>query len=455
MTNAHVRPPQVVAVRAGNVHSEAPYPSPLIGWTAVGVLFLLYIVSMLDRNVMLLLMAPIKRDLRLTDFDISLIQGAAFSLCFVVAALPFGWAVDRFSRRGIICAGVFAWSLSTLASGLSETTGQLFLARSGVGLGEAALVPAAQSMLADLFPHNRLSLPMSIYGLGARVGTSLSLLLVSVLTVVLHPAHAYPMAGLGTLPGWKLIFMAVALPGLVLGAAIYLIPEPQRRRLAGGTTNEGRSYRDYGRFVARHLRFIVGHHVGYLTVLAVATAITTWTPAFLARKYGLSPFKVGTLFGAALLLAALVGLPIHGRIVDRLYARGMRDAPMRYMMWMTMAATPFGIAGFYLHDVRLAVATMGVFFLLCGCYVSLPPVAMQLVVPGEFRGKASAVILVVGGIASFGVAPSIVAGLTDFVFKNPARIGDSIALYVATALPIAAAMLYVSLGGMREMIAEQ
>jgi MFS family permease len=128
------------------------YPAPVQGWSAAFVLSFLYILSLLDRNIMVLLSEPVARDLGLSDFQLSLLYGPGFALLFAIAGLPLGWAIDRYSRRVVIWSGVLFWSLATMACGLGRNFGELLTARAGVGVGEAALVPGSQSILADMFP---------------------------------------------------------------------------------------------------------------------------------------------------------------------------------------------------------------------------------------------------------------------------------------------------------------
>jgi MFS family permease len=137
---------------------------------ALGVLLALYTFAHLDRYVLTLLVDPVSADFGVSDFQISLLVGLAFIVSFSFAAVPIGWAVDRFSRRLIILAGVAVWSISTLLSGASRSFAHLLACRLGVGAGEAALNPAAYSLLGDLFPSDRLSRVLSIYSLGALVG---------------------------------------------------------------------------------------------------------------------------------------------------------------------------------------------------------------------------------------------------------------------------------------------
>jgi MFS family permease len=131
-----------------------------------------YVLSILDRLVINMLVIPIQQELSLSDFQISLLLGPAFAICFGICGYPLGWATDRFSRRGVVFGGIIFWSVATVLTGLSKGFPMLFAARMGVGAGEASLQPAAYSLIADKFPKERMTTALSIFGMGPKVGTA-------------------------------------------------------------------------------------------------------------------------------------------------------------------------------------------------------------------------------------------------------------------------------------------
>jgi MFS family permease len=135
-------------------------------WWMVLVLLFIYMISILDRLVINMLVVPIQADMGFSDVQMSLLLGPAFALCNGLFGLPLGWAADRYSRRWVVFGGLVFWSLSTMAAGLTRSFTSLFGARMGVGIGEAALMPAAYSLIADKFPVKRMTTAMSIFGMG-------------------------------------------------------------------------------------------------------------------------------------------------------------------------------------------------------------------------------------------------------------------------------------------------
>ena len=180
------------------------YPSPAIGWTTVVVLSLTYMFSFMDRQILVLLVEPIKQDLQITDTQVSLLTGFAFAAVYAVMGIPMGRAADLKVRKHVIIFGVTIWSLLTMACGLARNFTQLFLARMGVGFGEAALTPTAYSMVADLFPPEKLGRAMSIFVLGGTAGAALSLLLGGAIIGWVNTVGELSLPLIGVLSAWQL-----------------------------------------------------------------------------------------------------------------------------------------------------------------------------------------------------------------------------------------------------------
>ena len=142
---------------------SADWPSKARSWSLVFILVLAYICAFADRQILSLLVDPIKRDLNITDTEFSLLNGLAFTLCYTIVGLPLAWLADRGSRRNLIISCISFWSLMTAVCGMANSYWTLFLARMGVGAGEAGLSPAAYSMIADHFPPEKRARPMSVY----------------------------------------------------------------------------------------------------------------------------------------------------------------------------------------------------------------------------------------------------------------------------------------------------
>ena len=197
-----------------------PAQSLRYGWYVAIVLMLCNTLSFIDRQILGLLAPLIKQELSLSDTKIGLLQGLAFGIFYTLLGMPMGRIVDRGNRRNLVAAGIFCWSLMTAACAAARGFWTLFLARMGVGVGEATLSPSAFSLLSDYFPRERLGTALSIFSMGVFFGSG-SALIVGGLVI-------------GAVGSWRLTFLIVGLPGLLAGLLMFTIKEPARRNLLGG-----------------------------------------------------------------------------------------------------------------------------------------------------------------------------------------------------------------------------
>lgn len=232
-------------------------------WYIVGTLSLLYAVSIVDRLIMSISIRPVRDSLGISDFQISLTMGLAFTIFYTLCGLPLGALVDRFPRRQVIFLGMLVWSIAASACGLVTTGAQLFAARMLVGAGEAALSPAAYSMLSDLFPRDRLAGPISLYTMGGTLGAALALAVGGPLLQYFSTPGHWALPGLATLQPWQLLFVATGLPGLFVALLVFTFKEPARRAVAPGgwpacraVQPGGRAERSLAPFLKTHWRLL-------------------------------------------------------------------------------------------------------------------------------------------------------------------------------------------------------
>src|SRR5262249_34009122 len=200
-------------------------------WYVVIVLMVCYTLSFIDRQILSLMVEPIKHDLGISDTRIGALQGPAFAVFYTLMGLPMGRIADRYSRRNLIAVGVFFWSLMTALCAIARSFWSLFFARMGVGVGEATLGPSAFSLITDYFRKDRLGTAMSIYSMGIFFGAGLGVIVVGtvVSAVTTQPEVSLPL--FGTIASWRLTFLIVGLPGILIGLLVYTVHEPLRRNL--------------------------------------------------------------------------------------------------------------------------------------------------------------------------------------------------------------------------------
>jgi len=214
---------------------EFPNSSRRYAWYVAGLLTITQIVSYIDRFLPSLLIQPIKNDLDLTDFQVGLLLGPAFGIFYVFVGIPIGWLADRRSRRAILSIGISVWCAMTAAAGLVRGFAPLFVARLGVGLGEATVAPCTISLLSDYFPRSKRNRALSLFMAGTFLGAGAAFLFGGpiVHSIALLPPLQLP--GIGTLTSWQMSFLIIGVPGFALALLMFTIREPIRQdQVVGG-----------------------------------------------------------------------------------------------------------------------------------------------------------------------------------------------------------------------------
>ena len=217
---------------SGNEHEGVDQPIPRYAWYGLSVLFCVYILNFIDRQILSILAEDVKRDLGLTDQDLGFLYGTAFGIFYSLFGIPLGRLADHWNRVRLLAIGLSIWSVMTTVSGLAKNGFNLAIARIGVGVGEATASPCAYSLLSDWFPASRRATALSIYSAGVFVGSGLSLFIGGL--IVQNWNAVYPQGGPWGLTGWRVAFMAVGLPGLLMAAWVLTLREPARPDAAAG-----------------------------------------------------------------------------------------------------------------------------------------------------------------------------------------------------------------------------
>ncbi len=429
MTDATTLPP------AGN--GAAGYPGPAAGWLTVAVLFTLYILSLTDRYIIALLVEPVKRDLGLSDFEISLLQGPAFALLFCLCAIPAGLALDRFPRRRVLYAAVTVWSVAAALCGLARGFLDLFAARAVLGAGQSGFGTGSYSLIGDSFPPQRVSLAMSVYVMGGVMGAGIVFLLGGPIVAAVTRAGSIDIPVLGSLEPWRQVFLLTGLPGLLLALLVFLFREPPRRARPAGA---GTGYGEALIWLRGNARLYAAIFLGFGTTYAVTIGFQLWAPSHFMRVHGWDPARTGVVLGIVQVLAAL-SLPLHGGMVDRLFRGGRRDAHLFWCLSTVLAAAPCGIAAFLVGDAWATVVLFGLFMALILSTASMGPALVQVVTPPHLRGRVSAIYVLVTGLLAMAGGPATVGFITDHILGDAKRVGLSLILTVIFLLLPAAAAL--------------
>ncbi|BAV63717.1 MFS transporter [Sphingobium cloacae] len=431
--------------------AQATYPSPAMGWMTVAILFLLYILSLTDRNIMALMVGPIKRDLGLSDLQISLLQGPAFAILFCLCAIPVGMALDRFSRRIVLYLSVTVWSIAAASCGLAGSFMALAMARAGVGAGESGFGTGSYSVVGDSFPPHRLSLAMSVFIMGGVMGAGIVFLVGGPIVgaaMKAGPAH-WPIFGL--LQPWQQVFILTGAPGIFLAFLVFLFREPPRRKAAPSTGGAG--YGEAWAFMRRYKPLYVASFVGFGLAYAATIGFQLWTPVFLSRVHGWEPGRIGPVIGIAQIAGAAC-IPLHGWMVDRLYRAGRADAHLFWCFWTVIAAAPFGVAVFLVESPWIAMGCYWAFMALILSTSSMGPATVQVVTPQHLRGRISALYVLASGLIAMAGGPAFIGLVTDKVLGDEMKVGTSLIISILCVLLPAALLFALGRRSMRRAHAD-
>lgn len=402
---------------------------PFVAWMSMAILLLLTVFSYVDRTIISLMVDPIKGDLGISDVQVSLLQGFSFAFVFALASIPMGWLSDRYSRRAVAMIGVLVWSSATILCGMARNFGQLFAARLGVGVGEAALPPSAYGIIAELFPKKRLATAIGLLAAGSALGSSLAYAVGGVaIGWSQHHAASFGMAD------WQLVFIIVGLPSLVLAPLLLLIP--RSKRPAGASSTAMADSKEYRAWLRLHGGYVILTALGVGCYASVAYAVSAWVPAYLFRKFGLDAATIGLTLGALHAVTGLVGFVGSGWLVDRLHSRGVPNAHFRYIQFAGLSCGALGLVCFSLvPSVPLVLVFLGLIYVLAP--VTGPALAhIQLSSPSRFHGRNVALFQLIMNLLAMIAGPSSAALFSQILFGGPQHIGLGIAATFAVFSPL-------------------
>jgi predicted MFS family arabinose efflux permease len=422
--------PTAAADRIAPAKRDAP-PSRAYANYVLGVLVVVYVFNFIDRQILAVLLDPIKADLQVSDTAMGFLTGLAFALFYTFAGIPIARWADSGVRRTIIAIGLFTWSAMTVCSGLARNFLQLALARIGVGVGEAAGSPPAHSLLSDYFPPERRATALSIYSSGIYIGVM----------------FGYLAGGwLSELFSWRVAFFVVGAPGVLMALIVrFTVREPLRGSSERRPVDAGRDQ------LGEVARFLLGKKTFVLASIAAGlTAFTgygfgAWVPAFLGRVRGMSPGEIGTWIGLANGIGGAAGSVLGGWLADRLAHRDLRWY-LWVPAWSTLLALPLAIPFLIVPDHAIAI---GFFFpyTFFGSFFLGPVLAMNyMLVKVRMRALASAILLFILNLIGLGGGPQVVGFLNDLLAP---RLGAEAVLYsllIVNAMSILAVLLYFVAG---------
>jgi predicted MFS family arabinose efflux permease len=389
--------------------------SVLMRWYVLLVMCLVYMVSIADRYVISTVLEPIRLELHLTDSGVAFLTGVSLSLFYVSFGIPISLLADRMNRRNIIAVSLIAWSAMTMLCGLAANYWQLLFARIGVGIGEAGGTPAASSIISDYFPAHRRPMALTIFSLGAPVGAWVGA------DVAGRIADAY---------GWRAVFLALGVPGIIFGALVYFaVREPQRGQFDAKDAARRCSLADTTKFLLSQ------RSACHLMLASALTALwgwglTWWTPAYLMRTYALTAGHAGSITGPIHLVAGTGATIFTGWLLGR----PLMNDPRR-VVWLlgggiALATIP-SIIIFSTHSLALAQAMLWIFIPSIYFYIGPCFGLLNNLSPPRMRAQFCAATLLIANVGNLIIAPQLIGFLSDLFAPH----------HIANAASLRAALL--------------
>jgi len=426
------------------------YPRSNYAWYVVVVLTIGYVVSFLDRQILALLVEPISKDLGLSDTQMGLIMGPAFALFYTVLGLPIGWLADRFSRRGIIAIGITIWCMMTAACGLSRTFAQLFLARVGVGVGEATLNPSALSLISDYFPRERRGRAISFYNMGVSIGAGIAMIGGGWVIAIVATAPPLVLPVFGELYAWQTVFLIVGLPGLLIALLMATVREPVRRgklriATADGGETDNMTIRRTVRYLTERWRLYGSHFLGMSVVTCIGYAFLFWIPTMFIRTWDWSIPQISLAYGLINLVCGPIGVNLAGAVADRLYRKGYRDGHMRATFMFAFLFIPGAILAPLMPSAELAVAMLVPASIGAAGVTATGAAGLMMITPNQVRAQATALYYFVLNVIGLSIGGAGVGIITDYVFADESALRYTLAIVAIGAGVVAFTFLSINL----------
>ena len=430
-----------VSSRANNL-----FPKESYAWYVIGILFLVTVLSQMDRQLPTLLVGPIKSEFGISDTAFSVLQGYAFAIVYTLAGIPLGRLVDRAHRRNLILFGLLFWSMMTIFSGLAQSFWQLFTARMGIGVGEAVLAPAAYSMIADYIRPERRGRALALYYMSIGIGSGASLFVGG---LILHglPAEGLELPILGQMDNWRWMFLFAGAPGILVAGLLFTVREPRRQEAnTDGSKPHQPSIADVIAYLRLHAATF-SRVLVYPSILAViGYGSLAWAPTLLQRRFDLPTSEAGVIIGILIAVCGTLGTLISGWLSDYWHKQQLPAARFRVTLVGQCLLFPTVSIWALMPHPYICCAVLGISLVGLAIAQTAAPPAIQEVSPNRMRGQLIAIYLLLGGLLGIGLGPTLVALITDRVFADENMLHWSISL---TAAPMSLLGLWLCWSGQK------
>lgn len=393
------------------------YPRPAYAWYVVILLLVIYTFSFIDRQILSLLGPAIKDDFGISDTEFGLLVGFAFAVFYTLIGLFCARVADSRSRVGLIAVGLFLWSLATAASSLAKNFVQLFVLRMGVGVGEATLGPAANSIIADSFPKNKLSTALSVYSMGIPVGSALAFIIGGAIIPIADTMPDVAFWGFSVETGWKKALLLVGVPGILLTVLVLTLKEPPRHGQIGGAT--AIPLREVLSFFNSRFKAYFSVCFGVSMNAAFGFGSAVFLAFFFGRYHGLSGAEVGLIFGSITIITGPLGLLFGGYMADRWFRHGHKDGHIKALMMAPIGFAIPAVAIVFIENTTMAWVVLGISNFFVNSPSGVAYASLQIITPNQMRGQIISIYIMSTSLIGYGGGPFAIGWMSDNLFEGP------------------------------------
>lgn len=384
------------------------------------LLLAVYMLAFADRQLPAMLAGPIAHELRIGDAALGALHGFGFALLYAVAALPAGWLVDRVPRLRLLAACLLLWSAATIACAFAQSLAHLAAARMAVGLGQAALVPAAYSLLGDAWPRERTGVAVAGFAIGPFLGAGMMLVL----------GGRFAEAS-----GWRLPFVVAGLLGMAIAFVLFRLPEPSRH---GEPRPIAPAWNEISVYARLHIRAILAVDGSMLFTAMAAHAVLSWSVVWLMRVHDLALGTATLALGTALIAGGVTGTLGGGVLGDRLFRDGRRGGRLRLLGMVALIGSPIAWMAFTTGDIGAALGLLTLLIGLVAIALASGPAALQDITPPRLRGAQHGLAVFLINIFGLGLGPLIIGVGSEMLTDDPQALGTVLARAVPAMLALAA-----------------
>lgn len=438
-----------------DMDEDSNYPSKAYSWYVVVLLMCFYVLSFMDRQIIAVLIEPIKEDLLLSDVEMSLLGGLSFVLFYSIAGIFMGRLADSVSRPKLIAVGVFIWSLTTAFCGVASKFWHLLFLRMGVGLGESALLPSTLSLLSSYFPAKKLATPTSVFMLGAPIGIGLAfvgggyLYGLALDITATNDWQDFPL--IGGMIAWQLVLVFLGVFGMSMTLLLMTVREPRDSQKLKTTEtkvknkSQAASFSEVKLYCLSNWKAIGGLYFGMSFISLASYSQAFWDVTFLTRTYGWDATTGSIWYGAVQLISGFCGMVGGGIVADKLTSRGVQAANLKMVIFGIGIAIPFSLIYPLASTANASLWLMTPAIFGNSMAFALTASSLQRLFPATMIGLAAGIYFFISNAVGIGFGPTAVAVMTEYVLDDLDQIKYSLVTIGGIARIIAFIMVFMCL----------